>query len=416
MTATTPSLDLDQARRRAKELLSAARTGEADAVRRVRRRDPRLADAQHAVAREHGYDSWADLVRDHESFLHADVEEVDWRRIREAVVLCFPATGELMLHRAGDRWATPRGRLGPGEDAWDDGVLRLCLEAMAFRRQGTHLLATDRSRRTAVFFVDGAGGYRGRHAHHPDPVTWSGPAAEAVALLRGQGDGALARLVEWAAREAATMSYERHRRDLRRTLTGAYLGAPTLAGGSGFGGSEVDWRGAREPLTEALDGLAARLGRPDAPVSLMDVGCANGHLVASMVRWGAELGVSVEPYGIDHDPALVARAIELHPHWADRFWTGDATTWVPEPQRRFDLVHLLLDVLPDELHRPTIRRWFALTSPGGRLLISNYDAREERSAEHVVRAAGFTPDGRTTVPIRRSTGAPYHLGSVWLDA
>ena len=52
-------LDLEQARRRAKELLRAARRGET-----VLRddREPRLADAQHAVARDLGFASWPVLV------------------------------------------------------------------------------------------------------------------------------------------------------------------------------------------------------------------------------------------------------------------------------------------------------------------------------------------------------------------
>jgi hypothetical protein len=56
-------LDLDQARRRAKELLRAARAGDPDALVRMRDdRSPRLADAQHAVAADLGYRSWPDLV------------------------------------------------------------------------------------------------------------------------------------------------------------------------------------------------------------------------------------------------------------------------------------------------------------------------------------------------------------------
>ncbi len=57
-------IDLDQARRRAKELLRAARAGEAQ-LRDDR--EPRLADAQHAVARELGFPSWPALVADVEA-------------------------------------------------------------------------------------------------------------------------------------------------------------------------------------------------------------------------------------------------------------------------------------------------------------------------------------------------------------
>jgi hypothetical protein len=56
--------DLIQARRRAKELLRAARAGHPAARVRLRPdRPPRLADAQRAVARELGFRSWAALVQ-----------------------------------------------------------------------------------------------------------------------------------------------------------------------------------------------------------------------------------------------------------------------------------------------------------------------------------------------------------------
>ena len=75
MTATTPpsrsSIDVGQARRQAKELLAAARSGDPDAARTLRRPAPRLADAQHAAASGHGSPNCADLVRDHESYLPA---------------------------------------------------------------------------------------------------------------------------------------------------------------------------------------------------------------------------------------------------------------------------------------------------------------------------------------------------------
>jgi antitoxin (DNA-binding transcriptional repressor) of toxin-antitoxin stability system len=56
-------LDLDQARRRARELLRAARAGDPVALARMRDdRAPRLADAQRAVAADLGFRSWPALV------------------------------------------------------------------------------------------------------------------------------------------------------------------------------------------------------------------------------------------------------------------------------------------------------------------------------------------------------------------
>lgn len=67
-------LDLDQARRRAKELLRAARDGDPRARARMRDdRTPRLADAQRAVAADLGFPSWPALVEAAES--SGDVRE-----------------------------------------------------------------------------------------------------------------------------------------------------------------------------------------------------------------------------------------------------------------------------------------------------------------------------------------------------
>ena len=59
-------IDLDQARRRARELLRAARAGDPAAVGRIGP-SARLADAQREVARELGYGSWAELKHEVEA-------------------------------------------------------------------------------------------------------------------------------------------------------------------------------------------------------------------------------------------------------------------------------------------------------------------------------------------------------------
>jgi ankyrin repeat protein len=76
-------LDLDQARRQAKELLRAARSGHAQALSRLRSdRTPRLADAQAAVARELGFRSWPALV---EEVVRTAVDEGDVERLQALI-------------------------------------------------------------------------------------------------------------------------------------------------------------------------------------------------------------------------------------------------------------------------------------------------------------------------------------------
>jgi ankyrin repeat protein len=78
-------IDLDQARRRAKELLRAARAGDSEALARLRAdRAPRLADAQYAIARDLGFASWPALVA-HVEAVRGDREERRRRLVHAAL-------------------------------------------------------------------------------------------------------------------------------------------------------------------------------------------------------------------------------------------------------------------------------------------------------------------------------------------
>jgi 2-polyprenyl-3-methyl-5-hydroxy-6-metoxy-1,4-benzoquinol methylase len=57
------------------------------------------------------------------------------------------------------------------------------------------------------------------------------------------------------------------------------------------------WRWARELILDVFP--------PQA--TFLDVGCANGYLMESVARRGAERGVLVEPYGVDISGRIVAK-------------------------------------------------------------------------------------------------------------
>lgn len=405
------NLDLDQARRRAKELLAAVRSGDPGAsARLIRPHVPAmLSDAQHAIALDLGFTSWPHLVRAVERFVAVDLPEVDWSRVREVSVVCFP-DDEVTLVRHRGQLMLPRGRRNPGEDVWDDTVRRIPLERMGFRHESTHVFAIDADRRHVVFWVDGAPDDRSSLAEAAVTVTLSVDVA--VETLQSQGDVTLARLVAAADEHRRHLTYEQHQRDGDRTTTGVYLRASTPQGGSGYSGDENQWRAARAGLALALVGLDADLGRPGKPLSFLDVGCANGHLAASFVTWGAERSVTVDPYGVDLSAALVQRAKDLHPQWVDHFWTGDMLTWRHPTGRRFDLVHVLLDVLPVDKYGEAVANCRQLVTPGGRLLISVYDMRPELAAEAVASRLGLSIAGRTPPRVRH--GGPHGQPSVWI--
>ena len=68
---------------------------------------------------------------------------------------------------------------------------------------------------------------------------------------------------------------EPYHAETRRLLEGAYLEAEDPRGGSGFRGDAGRWERARRPIASAVD----RDG------TFLDVGCANGLLMESLVEW-----------------------------------------------------------------------------------------------------------------------------------
>ncbi|HEY1307706.1 MAG TPA: ankyrin repeat domain-containing protein [Vicinamibacterales bacterium] len=116
--------DLDQYKTQAKELLKGARAGDREALQRMRayrpdRSDNRLvlADAQLAIAREHGFESWPKFAHQIEVLLGEESPSAIWKAAERAVVSGDLPTLERLLdrHRA-------MLRKGPPETAWRGGL------------------------------------------------------------------------------------------------------------------------------------------------------------------------------------------------------------------------------------------------------------------------------------------------------
>src|SRR5207247_9908708 len=101
-----------------------------------------------------------------------------------------------------------------------------------------------------------------------------------------------------------------------------YLAAADPRGQSGFGRDECDWIRFRRPIAAAInkDG------------TFLDIGCANGLLMESLVRWAGEAGHVLEPYGIDISEKLAGLARQRLPQWSDRISVGNALYWNPHHQ------------------------------------------------------------------------------------
>jgi SAM-dependent methyltransferase len=152
-----------------------------------------------------------------------------------------------------------------------------------------------------------------------------------------------------------------------------YLASDDPRRQSGFGGDEARWEAARRPTARAID----------RPGSFLDVGCANGYLLESLVRWSPH---PLEPYGLDFSPRLVAVARARLPQWANRFFVGDALEWEPELPQRFDFVRTELVYAPEERWRELVNRLLErVVAPGGRLIVCGYGSPRRGVAAHPVR-------------------------------
>jgi hypothetical protein len=331
--------------------------------------------------------------------MHMDFDAIEWDQVRRMTFVLFLADGSCGMIPAGDRLVLPTGDVLAGEDPMIDTGLRVPLMTAGFRRQGFHPFAADGTH--VYVWCDGNDNYRGTRAHARIDL-WTGPADQAVARMRAAGDDHGAAVVEAADHARRTLSDDQFYRDGQRLLEASYLRASTPRGGSGFGGSAAQWRAKRAQVCDAVD----RDG------SFLDVGCANGHLMESVVAWSAERGVHVEPYGVDLSAALAAEARRRLPHWADRIWVGNGLNWTAPDGRRFDFVHTLLELVPPAKAAQMVQHQLdLLVAPGGRLLASHYVPADDRSrhADQVLHRLGFAVDG--------IAGSPAHevAPTAWID-
>jgi 2-polyprenyl-3-methyl-5-hydroxy-6-metoxy-1,4-benzoquinol methylase len=282
----------------------------------------------------------------------------------------------------------PGGDVRPGEHYLLDACVRIPLETVGFRLQRVHPFAVEGEH--LYVWLDGDR-YAGRRQHaRIDAVI------EPVETLAGMLDGASARVVRDAARSFRDQSDASYYADNLRLIEPAYLRGGTARAESGFGGDDARWRARRGQLVAGLH----RGG------TFLDVGCANGLLMESVQEWAAERGLVIEPYGVDIAPRLVDLARRRLPHWADRIEVGNAIDYAPGT--RFTFVHVLLDAVPRRRRADLVRHALALVEPGGRLLVSLYqaDGGTDRGAADHLRALGFTVAGDVAV-----AGAT----TAWLD-
>ncbi len=140
-----------------------------------------------------------------------------------------------------------------------------------------------------------------------------------------------------------------------------YLAGTNPRQQSGFGRDARDWDRFRSPVVAPID----RNG------SFLDIGCASGLLMESVVAWASEGGHRIEPFGLDISEKLAELARWRLPQWRERIFVGNALCW--EPPACFDFVRTELVYVPPSRRREYVERLLErFVAPGGRLIICSY--------------------------------------------
>ena len=168
-----------------------------------------------------------------------------------------------------------------------------------------------------------------------------------------------------------------------RYFTANYLAAANPRAQSGHGGDEARWRYSRGMILEAIHKSG----------TLLDVGCANGHLIESLHQWLAGSGLEVEFYGLDISEGLAELAKKRLPHWQNRIYIGNALYWIPPV--KYDFARTGLEYVPLGRQRDFINHLLVnYVTQGGRLIIGLYnEERDSRELEEKVRVWGYQPAG-----------------------
>jgi len=169
----------------------------------------------------------------------------------------------------------------------------------------------------------------------------------------------------------------------KQYFTGHYLSADNPRAQSGHGGDEARWRYSRGMIIEAIHKSGI----------FLDIGCANGHLMATLHQWLKGSGLDVELYGLDISEGLVELAKKRLPHWQDRIFLGNALYWTP--QTKYDIVRTGLEYVPLGRQKYYVDHLLNnYVAQDGRLIIGLYgEIRESHELEETLISWGYEPDG-----------------------
>jgi SAM-dependent methyltransferase len=130
----------------------------------------------------------------------------------------------------------------------------------------------------------------------------------------------------------------------------------------------------------------------------LDVGCANGLLLKSLIAWTAARGFAIRPHGIDFVPELIELARQRLAPYAGTFEVANAFYWTPH--RRFDFVRTNLEYVQPGDWPQFLARQYGAVADGGRLIVCHYRNEDDDPVEvaSILRGLGYAVVGYADAP------------------
>jgi SAM-dependent methyltransferase len=130
----------------------------------------------------------------------------------------------------------------------------------------------------------------------------------------------------------------------------------------------------------------------------LDVGCANGLFLETLIVWAAEAGFMLRPHGLDFVPELIELARRRFPDHQESFAVANAFYWVPS--RQYDFVRTNLEYVPPADWIAFVQQQYSAVAHGGRLIVCHYRNPDEPYVDPaaVVERAGHAVGGRIEAP------------------
>ena len=186
-------------------------------------------------------------------------------------------------------------------------------------------------------------------------------------------------------------------------LEASYLDEADPIRQSGFSGGAERWRAEREPILDPI--------RENGEI--LDIGCANGFLLESLMAWASERGIVLTPFGLDHGARLVELARNRLPRYTGNFYVGNAWEW--QPPRQYRYVYSVHDCVPEHFLGAYAKQLLeVVVAPRGVLILGAYGSRS-RGLRPLDLKDRLTESG-LVVAGERTVGEPPISRFVWLAA